>query len=99
MDHYKRRRFPTIPLLDFDRPDDAPSLPENIIRDERIRAVDSAMIGLPGRQRAAINLHYYQELSYDEVAEVMGVPVATVRSLVFRGLKRLADVLRDGEWA
>ena len=55
------------------------------------------MIGLPGRQRAAIYLRYYEELPYEEVVVILGMPAATVRSLVHRGLKRLAMQLRDWE--
>jgi RNA polymerase sigma factor (sigma-70 family) len=97
VDHYKRRRFLTLPLLDFDRPDDAPSLSDRLIHDERLHAIDLAMARLPGRQRAAIYLRYYEELGYEDVASVMGTPVVTVRSLVHRGLKHLATGLRGWE--
>jgi RNA polymerase sigma factor (sigma-70 family) len=92
VDHYRRRRFPLLPDL-FDRADDAPSLPERVIRDERVRATDSAMRRLPGRQRAAIYLRYYEDLPFEAVAEAMGIPSSTARTLVHRGLKRLALAL------
>lgn len=97
VDHYKRRRLPTIPLLDFDRADDAPSLPDRLVRDERLRAIDTAMAALPGRQRAAIYLRYYEQLPYEEVVAILGAPDGTVRNLVYRGLKRLAAQLHDWE--
>jgi RNA polymerase sigma-70 factor (ECF subfamily) len=92
VDHYRRRRFPLLPDL-FDRADDAPSLPERVVRDERLRATDSAMRRLPGRQRAAIYLRYYEDLPFEAVAEAMGIPSSTARTLVHRGLKRLALTL------
>jgi RNA polymerase sigma factor (sigma-70 family) len=79
----------------FDRPDDAPSLPDRVIHDERIRATDEAMRGLPGRQRAAIYLRYYEDLPYESIASVMVIPSGTARSLVHRGLQRLASVLDE----
>jgi RNA polymerase sigma-70 factor (ECF subfamily) len=94
IDYYRRRRFPLLPV-GFDRPDDAPSLPDRVIHDERVRATDEAMRGLPGRQRAAIYLRYYEDLPYESVASVMGIPAATARSLVHRGLQRLASVLDE----
>lgn len=94
VDHYRRRRFPLIPEL-FDRADDAPGLPERVVHDERLRATDDALRRLPGRQRAAIYLRYYEELPYDAVAEAMGIPSSTARTLVHRGLRRLAVALGE----
>ena len=96
VDHYRRRRF-VLPLGDAfaDRADDAPSLPDRAIHNERMRATDEAMRRLPGRQRAAIYLRFYEDLPYDTVATVMGIPAVTARSLVFRGLKRLATTLGE----
>jgi RNA polymerase sigma-70 factor, ECF subfamily len=97
VDHYRRRRFPD-PLGAFiDRPDDAPALPDQAIRAERLRQADAALRGLPGRQRAAVYLRYYEGLDFAEVGEVLGAPAATARSLVHRGLKRVARALRSRE--
>jgi RNA polymerase sigma-70 factor, ECF subfamily len=95
VDHYRRRRFPLLPVAFVDRADDAPSLPDRVIHDERLRATDAAMRLLPGRQRAAIYLRFYEDLPYETVATVMGIPAVTARSLVHRGLKRLATVLGE----
>jgi RNA polymerase sigma-70 factor (ECF subfamily) len=95
IDHYRHRRFPLLPATFIDRPDDAPSLPDLVIHDERMRATDEAMRLLPGRQRAAIYLRFYEDLPYETIAEAMGIPAVTARSLVFRGLKRLAAVLGE----
>jgi RNA polymerase sigma-70 factor, ECF subfamily len=95
IDHYRRRRFPD-PLGRFlDRADDAPSLPDRAVRDEQVRAAEIALRAIPGRQRAAIYLRHYEGLPYDQVAGVLGVPESTARSLVHRGLKRVAAEL-DG---
>ena len=95
VDHYRHRRFPLLPATFIDRADDAPSLPDRVIHDERMRATDVAMRSLPGRQRAAIYLRFYEDLPYETVATVMGIPAVTARSLVFRGLKRLATALGE----
>jgi RNA polymerase sigma-70 factor (ECF subfamily) len=95
VDHYRRRRFPLLPAAVVDRADDAPSLPDRLIHDERLRATDAAMRLLPGRQRAAIYLRFYEDLPYETVAAAMGIPAVTARSLVHRGLKRLATVLGE----
>ncbi len=97
IDHYRRRRFlaPLATLLD--RPDDAPSLPERAMRGEELRRIDAALATLVGRQRAAIYLRFYEDLEYADVATVMGIPAVTARTLVHRGLKKLAGQLGDVE--
>ena len=52
---------------------------------------------LPVRQRAAIALRYYEDLTEAQTAEVLRCPVGTVKSLVSRGIARLrADLSRGG---
>jgi RNA polymerase sigma factor (sigma-70 family) len=53
------------------------------------RALDS----LPGRQRAAVVLRYYEGLSVAETAHALGVTEGTVKSQVFDALHRLRDVM------
>ena len=97
VDHYRRRRF-TIPLGSLlERPDDAPGLPDLAIRNERMAAVDVALRGLVGRQRAAIYLRFYEDLEYADIATIMGVPAVTVRTLVHRGLKRVAAQMAEAD--
>jgi RNA polymerase sigma-70 factor, ECF subfamily len=97
VDHYRRRRFPDLMGSLFDRPDDAPGLPEQAIRGEQLRVTDAALRRLPGRQRAAIYLRYYEDMEFAEVGSVLGVPSSTARSLVHRGLKRVAAELGAAE--
>ncbi len=52
-----------------------------------------ALLGLPQRQRAAIVLRFYEDLSDAQTAAVLGCPAGTVRSLVSRGMKTLREEL------
>jgi RNA polymerase sigma-70 factor (sigma-E family) len=57
-----------------------------------------ALQELPVRQRAAIVLRYYEDLTESQTAEAMGCAVGTVKSQVSAGLKKLRDRLGgDGE--
>jgi RNA polymerase sigma factor (sigma-70 family) len=97
VDHYRRRRF-TVPLGSLlDRPDDAPGLPERAIRGERMAAVDRALVSLGGRQRAAIYLRFYEDLDYAAIATIMDIPAVSVRTLVHRGLKRVAAQMAEAD--
>jgi RNA polymerase sigma factor (sigma-70 family) len=60
-----------------------------------MRATDEAMRQLPGRQRAAIYLRFYEDLPYETVGAAMGIPAVTARSLVHRALKQLAITLGE----
>jgi len=64
-------------------------------RGERMAA---ALAALPARQREAIVLQYYQELSNDEAATLMGISVEALESLLSRARRNLRDLLvGDGE--
>jgi RNA polymerase sigma factor (sigma-70 family) len=56
-----------------------------------------ALLALPSDQRAAIALHFYLDLPLDEVAEVLGVSVAGVKSRINRALKRMRPALMTNE--
>lgn len=49
---------------------------------------------LPARQRAAVVLRYYEDLSERDAAEILRCSVAAVKSLVTRGMETLRDQLR-----
>jgi RNA polymerase sigma factor (sigma-70 family) len=49
---------------------------------------------LPDRQRQALVLRFYEDLPDAEIARLLGCRVATVRSLVFRGLAKVKEQLR-----
>ncbi len=58
-------------------------------------AVWQALQHLPERQRAAVVLRYYEDLSEAATAEVLGVALGTVKSLTSRGLQRLERELAE----
>ncbi len=56
--------------------------------------IDRAVQKLPARYREAFELRDLQELSYDEIGDVLGVPVGTVKSRVNRARNLLKDELK-----
>lgn len=56
-----------------------------------------ALRRLPARQRAALVLRYYEDLSERETSEVLGCSVAAVKSLVARGGETLRELVRGEE--
>jgi RNA polymerase sigma-70 factor (sigma-E family) len=57
--------------------------------------LSDALAKLPRRQREAVVLRYYADLSEARTAEVMGVSVGAVKSYCSRGVARLSDLLRE----
>jgi RNA polymerase sigma factor (sigma-70 family) len=55
----------------------------------------AAVASLPPRQRAAVALYYVMDLSVDEVAETMGCPSGTVKSLLYGARERLRTQLGE----
>lgn len=65
-------------LIDLDTP-------ENLAQSDELRAVvEAAIRALPEDLRVAITLREFEGFSYEEIANVMGCPVGTVRSRIFR---------------
>jgi RNA polymerase sigma-70 factor (ECF subfamily) len=60
---------------------------------ESATEVRAALISLPASQRLALTLHYFEDLRYEDIADVMGLPLNTVKSHIRRGKERLALVL------
>jgi RNA polymerase sigma factor (sigma-70 family) len=52
-----------------------------------------ALLALPAKQRAAVVLRFYCDLSEQETAAAMGVSVGTVKSHTSRGLARLRELV------
>lgn len=75
--------------------DDGPAPDRGLLaRDVGVR-VAAAMRALPDRQREAVSLCHYQELSNIEAAALMGVSVDALESLLARGRRALRAALSD----
>jgi len=65
------------------------------IKAEQAKQVQQAIQSLPTKQRATLVLAYYQQLSYPEVAAVLGCSIGTVKTQMYRALRTLAKRLPD----
>ena len=88
--HFRHRRVERAYL---ERLAGAPTAPTNP-NEERDEAMHEALLGLPERQRAAMVLRFYEDLSDVQTAEILRCSPGTVRSLVSRGMKTLRDQLQ-----
>jgi RNA polymerase sigma-70 factor, ECF subfamily len=75
--------------------DDSNEPSREVEKTEQARQVRNAVMSLPSRQRATLVLAYYQQLSYPEVAKVLGCSLGTVKTQMYRALKTLGQKLPD----
>jgi len=76
--------------------------PDELLRGELERKVDEALDSLPENQRLALTLCRQEELSYEEIAEVLGCSLSATKSLIHRAREtlkaRLKPYLQTGIW-
>jgi RNA polymerase sigma-70 factor (ECF subfamily) len=98
-DHYKQaeQRYTTATLeLAETWPDHhTPQPGEVLVTQLEAQAVVRALATLPPPQRETIVLRYYQDLSLEDIATALHIPLGTVKSRLSLGLKRLKALLRD----
>lgn len=73
--------------------DSAPQPDEKADIEFETEVLRQAMIDLPAVQRQVLTLRFFEELSYDEVAEAIGKPQGTVRVIQHRALRSLRELL------
>ena len=90
----RRRRRREAPLETAADPPSPEPGPEAALQRRAVAArVEAALAALPERQRTALVLCHYQELSNAEAAQLLGVTVEALESLLARGRRRLREIL------
>ena len=85
------RRARGVGLDEVPEPEDEAASPAQGMQDRaRAEALQAALAALPDRQRQAVVLRHLEELGNPEIAEIMGISVEAVESLVARGKRALA---------
>ena len=86
----KRRKGPPMVALDgVDLPDPGDGRDDRLIAHFEHEEMIKVLNTLDGRLRVVLVLRYFNDLSYEEIAEVIGVPLGTVKSRINHGLKGL----------
>lgn len=87
--------------IDFHDPDNSnftslsPNPEELVIKKEKAEELKSMIKTLKPRYARLIDYRYYQELSYEEIAETMQLPLGTVKAQLFRARELLAPLLKS----
>jgi len=92
--HAMRRQDAPIQDINAERRADPDAGPERELGDRQNQAaLLSALNGLSADHRAVVDLTYFHEMSYKEIAEVMACPVDTVKTRMFHARRHLRRIL------
>ncbi len=72
-----------------------PDVEEELLKDERMRAIRKHVMALPERQRTAVLMHKYQGLDYKEIGAVLRLSESATKSLLFRAYQTLRERLKE----
>ncbi len=86
----KENSEPTIHLKD-----DMPDPEENLIKDQKALLMRTIVKKLKPRYRTLIELRYFKEYSYEEIAEELDLPIGTVKAQLFRARELLFQTLKS----
>ena len=96
VDRLRRRREAPLDAV-AERADPSPDVVERLVKRETAQRVAAAVAALPERQRAAIVLCHNEGLGNIEAADVLGVSVEAVESLLARGRRTLRRTLMEAQ--
>lgn len=99
---YSYRRAATVPSVPLDFSNDGPHLeiadtqepPDAaLVKWEDLQELQALLLKLPAPQREVINLHYFEGLRQQEIADLLDMPVGTIKSHLSRGIRLLRKML------
>jgi len=84
--------------LDEERDADESARPEKQVEvKERSAQIRNALASLPPQYRVVVELRHYQEMSYEDIAAELNLPLSDVKSHLFRARKILAEKLHASD--
>jgi RNA polymerase sigma-70 factor (ECF subfamily) len=89
----KRKRRGELSLAYRPEPSD-PSVAASLPQAEEAELIRKCVAKLPRRYAEAITLFYLQECSYEEVAEIMEIPIGTLKTWLHRARKQLRGIVQ-----
>lgn len=74
---------------------DSPDPEEDMIKSQRMALTRNVVSKLKPRYRTLVELRYFKEYSYDEIANELGLPIGTVKAQLFRARELLFNILKN----
>lgn len=105
IDYLRKKKLPTTSIdrpfqtkdgeLEFELPDTTYRPDRHIVADQRRELVQQAIDSLPPKYHKVIVMRHQQELSYEDIARELDLPLGTVKAHIFRARALLYKNLRD----
>ncbi len=105
IDFFRKRKLKTFPIDkpieskdgEFKRelPDVSYRPDKNLLTKEKDQLIEDAISHLPEKYRTAIVLRHHEDKSYEEISELMQIPLGTVKARIFRAREMLKKQLKD----
>lgn len=105
IDYLRKKKLNTVSVnnpiktkdgeVEVEIPDTTYETDRNILASQRKQIIHSAIDNLPDKYRKVIEMRHLEELSYDEIAEQLDLPLGTVKAHIFRAREMLYKELKD----
>jgi RNA polymerase sigma-70 factor (ECF subfamily) len=108
IDHLRKRRIATYGMDDpldgekgeiqrqYESPDPTPD--ELFSSNEKMRRLEAGIAALPEHYRIMLILRHQEDLSYEEIAEALAIPLGTVKARIHRAREMLKGILDDTDF-
>ena len=110
IDHLRKKRVNTIPLdtstgrdshagidYNYNPPSEADNPEDSLIKTQKANVLHKAVSMLKPRYRKLLELRYFNEYSYSEIAEELDLPLGTVKVQLFRSREMLLEIIKKTE--
>lgn len=105
IDYLRKKKLQTLSIdepvktkdgeMQMQLPDDSAEADRKIIREQRQEIVQNAIEDLPDKYRKVIEMRHMEEKSYQEIADVLDLPLGTVKAHIFRARELLYKALKE----
>lgn len=105
IDYLRKKKLQTLSIdqpyktkdgdMEIQLPDESFSTDQPVMKKERKAIVQDAIDNLPEKYRLVIEMRHMEEKSYQEIAEILDLPLGTVKAHIFRARELLYKALKD----
>ncbi len=81
--------------VEIELPDRTWDPERDLVRKQKLRSIDEAIESLPNKYREVIIYRHKDDMSYEEIADILGTPVGTVKARIFRARELLKKKLKS----
>ena len=101
LNHLRKKKSSKMQDSEFDLSsltDKAPSPDRNHEKSEMKAVLGNVIKTLPPKYRSILHLYYYEDMHYEEISSITGMPLGTIKSHLFRAREKVRKILSDDGW-